>query len=41
LDKYSFLEGFGRNDTIDPFNIYCGKLRDLSVARRANESASG
>lgn len=41
LDKYSFLEGFGRNDTTDPFNIYCGKLRDLSVARRANESASG
>lgn len=39
LDKYSFLEGFSRNNTTDPFEIYCGKLRDLSKKRRGAQPA--
>lgn len=35
LDKYSFLEGFRRNDTTDPFRIYCGKLRAHAAHRRS------
>jgi organic radical activating enzyme len=40
LDKYSFLEGFSRNDSTDPFKIYCGKLRKLSDTRRGMTSTA-